>query len=49
MKPCSLDPELTCKLKGGCPWIIQIEILPMTEENKKARASWCEFREEASE
>lgn len=44
-KPCSLDPELTCRLRGGCPRVLNIEVLPMSEENKKARASWCECGE----
>lgn len=46
-KPCSLDLELLCRLRGGCPRIMNVEVLPMTQENKKARASWCKHREKA--
>lgn len=45
-KKCSLDSRLLCRLRGGCPWVIKLAVLPMTKENKKARASWCEHREE---
>ncbi len=44
VKRCVLDPGRGCVNSGGCPRILGLEVLPLSEEYKKARASWCDYK-----